>query len=42
MEKNKCRLVTEEEKNILKGVKRVRKELNSELENYLHLMIDID
>lgn len=42
MEKNKCRLVTEEEKNILKGVKRVRKEINSELENYLHLMMDID
>ena len=41
MEKNKCRLVTEERK-ILKGVKRVRKELNSELENYLHLMMDID
>ncbi|MCR5146542.1 MAG: hypothetical protein K6B70_04275 [Clostridia bacterium] len=42
MENKKCRLVTEEEKEILKGVKRIGKELKSELETYYHLMIDID
>ena len=42
MEKNKCRLITKEEKNILRGVKNVRKELNNELENYYYLMLDIE
>lgn len=42
MEKNKCRLITEEEKSILRGVKTVREGLEDRLEDYIHLMIDID
>lgn len=42
MENNKYRLITEEEKSILRGVKAVKKELNETLEEYLQLILDID